>query len=122
MRASGSWPSGLACRWGSVRGCRSAPKRPVAHRRCANDDDAITLGRERSRRMHDVVRQQHHLLMDFMPGLPALGRAGRSTAKKTLDTVAVRLAAAVVLALVSVAPAWAAADSVSGLTMPRLYP
>ena len=62
--------------------------------------------------MHDVVRQQHHPLMDFMPGLPALGRAGRSTAKKTLDTVAVRLAAAVVLALVSVAPAWAVDDSV----------
>jgi hypothetical protein len=36
--------------------------------------------------------------------------------------VAVRLAAAVVLALVSVAPAWAVDDSVPGLTLPRLPP
>jgi hypothetical protein len=43
--------------------------------------------------------------------LPALGRAGRGIAKKTLGTVAVRLAAAAVLTLVSVAPAWAAADA-----------
>jgi hypothetical protein len=70
--------------------------------------------------MHDVVRWQHHPLMGFMPGLPDLGRAGRSTTRETLGTVAVRLAAAVVLALMSVAPAWAAADSVPGPTTPRL--
>src|SRR5262249_45274262 len=72
--------------------------------------------------MHDVVRWQYHPQMGFMPGLPALGRAGRSTVRKTLGTVAVRLAAALVPTLVSVAPAWAVDDSVPGLTMPRLYP
>src|SRR5262245_45807526 len=72
--------------------------------------------------MHDVVRRQYHPLMGFMPRWPALGRAGRRTAKKTLGTVAVRLAAAAVLTLVSVAPAWAADDSVTGFTVPRLYP
>ena len=69
--------------------------------------------------MHDVVRRQgYHPLMGFMPRLPALGRAGRGIAKKTLGTVAVRLAAAAVLTLVSVAPAWAAGGSVTGLTAP----
>jgi len=72
--------------------------------------------------MHDIVRRRYHPLMGFRPGLPALGWAGRSIAKKTLETVAVRLAAAAVLTLVSVAPAWAADDSVTGLTVPRLYP
>ena len=72
--------------------------------------------------MHDVVRRRYHPLMGFMPRLPALGRAGRGIAKKTLGTMAVRLAAAAVLTLVSVAPAWAADDSVTGLTAPRLYP
>ena len=72
--------------------------------------------------MHDIVRRQHHLLRGCMPGLPALGWAGRKTARKTLGTVAVRLAAAAVLMLVSVAPAWAADDAVPGLTAPRLSP
>src|SRR5262249_29382300 len=72
--------------------------------------------------MNSVVRRQHHPLMVCMLGLPALGRTGRSTVRETLDTVAVRLAAAVVLALVSVAPAWAVDDVVTGPTMPRLYP
>src|SRR5215510_3183660 len=66
--------------------------------------------------MHDVVCQQHHPLKGRM------GPAGRSTAKKTLGTVAVRLAAAAVLTLVSVAPARAADDSVPGLAAPRLSP
>ena len=72
--------------------------------------------------MHDVVRRQHHPLRGCMPRLLALGRAGRSTVRESLGTVAVRLTAAVVLALVSVAPAWAVDDSVPGLTMPRLPP
>src|SRR5262245_2342693 len=71
---------------------------------------------------HDIVRRRHHLLMGFMPGLPAPGRADRSTARKTLGTVAVRLAAAAVLTLVSVALVWAADDSVTGLAAPRLSP
>src|SRR5262245_6537477 len=74
------------------------------------------------RGMNDIVRRQHHPLMGFMPRLPVLGRAGRGITKKTLSTVAVRLAAAAVLTLVSVAPAWAADDSVTGLAAPRLYP
>src|SRR5262247_2367376 len=72
--------------------------------------------------MNDAVRRQHHPLRGFMPRLPALGRAARRTARETWGTVAVRLAAAAVLTLVSVAPAWAAADAVTGLTVPRRYP
>src|SRR5262245_57155868 len=72
--------------------------------------------------MNDVVRRRYHPLMVCMPGLLALGRAGRSTVRETLGKVAVRLAAAVVLTLASVAPAWAVDDSVPGPIMPRLYP
>ena len=72
--------------------------------------------------MNDGVRWQHHPLMGCMSGLPAIGRAGRSTARETLGTVAVRLAAAAVLTLVSVVPAWAADDAVTGPTAPRLHP
>src|SRR5262252_3321493 len=72
--------------------------------------------------MNSVVRRQHHPLMGFMPGLPALEWAGRGTVRETLGTVAVRLAAAMVVALVSVAPAWAVDDAVPGLTLPRLPP